>query len=113
MDIDVLDHGVVVSVLHVRRVPVDQSAGPIDGTLTVTRETCRPERKHDSGGGLRIEVAVRCRIPGVFPVHCAHCLAINNPIELVRAPIDCVCVNIRDRVADRKVQFVIVYKFAR
>jgi len=65
LHVDVLDHGIVVSLLHVRRIPIDQSTGPVNGALAVTWKTRRPKGKHDPRRCLRVIKAVRRAIPGV------------------------------------------------
>lgn len=87
MHVHVLEHGVVVSILHVRRVPIDETTCPVYGSLAVGRETCRPEGKHDPGRRLGVIVAVGGGIPRVGTFLRAHGLAVDDPVQFVGGPV--------------------------
>lgn len=91
--------GIVVAVLHVLAVPVNKTTSPVDGTLSVRRKTGRPERKHDTGGGLGVVEAAGGSVPGVLAVERTHDIAINGPGESVGLPVNDIFVLIVDRVA--------------
>jgi hypothetical protein len=59
---DILDHGIVVAVLHVRTVPVNLTTSPLNGTLSVTGLTSGPQTELDSGRGLRVVVLAGGRV---------------------------------------------------
>lgn len=56
LDVDILDHGIVITVLHVRAAPADLTTSPINGTLPVVRVAGRPQRKLHSSRGLGVMV---------------------------------------------------------
>lgn len=103
------DRGVVVAVLHVLAVPVDQAAGPIDRALPVRGDTGGPKGKHDAGGCLRVEPAIRGGVPGVGTVEGAKDVAVDGPGEVVGRPVDGVGVLGGGGVGGGDVQFVCVW----
>ena len=89
----VVEHGVVVPVLHVRAVPVDQSARPLHRARRVRGETCGPQRELDARWSLRVEPAVGRGIPGFVTVKRSENSAVDGPGQRIRCPIDGVGMN--------------------
>ena len=89
---DILDHGVVVAVLHVWAVPVNLATSPLDGTLSVASLSSRPQTELDSGRRLRVVVLASSLVVGIVTVKSAKNLAINLPAQGVRSPVDRVSV---------------------
>jgi hypothetical protein len=105
-----LEGCVVVSVvLDIRGVPVDQSTGPLDGSLSVGGKTSRPEGKLHTSRCLREIPLVRRGIPGVRSLQRAADLSIYQPCDLIRSPINFVRVVVIERVSKRDVQLVVIY----
>jgi hypothetical protein len=65
---DILDHSIVVAVLHVRTVPVDLTSSPLNGTLSITSLTSGPQTELDSGWGLRVVVLAGGRIVSLVTI---------------------------------------------
>jgi hypothetical protein len=59
---DILDHSIVVAILHVRAVPVNLTTSPFNSTLSVTSLTSGPQTELDSRWGLRVVVLAGGRI---------------------------------------------------
>lgn len=108
VDGNILDHGVVVAVLHVRTAPVNLTTSPLDSTLSVASLTSRPQRELNSGRSLRVVVLAGSLVVGLVAVESTKDLAINLPAERVGLPVDCVSVPLRVSVGRRKVLFVSV-----
>lgn len=106
---NILDHSVVVSVLHVRAVPTDITASPVSSSLCVTRSTCRPQRKLHSRGCLREFVLAGSRVVCLVTELCAQNCTIHRPADIIRLPVNSVSVNSRFGVGSAKVFLVRVY----
>lgn len=89
---DILDHGIVVAVLHVGAVPINLTTGPLNGTLRVTSLTSRPQTELDSGGGLGVVVLASGLVVSLVTIQSAENLAVNLPAERVGLPVDRVSV---------------------
>lgn len=99
LDVHLLEHAVVVSVrLHVRGVPVDQPARPLDRALAVFGDSGRPEGELHAGGGLRVVVLVVGLVEGVGFFEGALDGAVDGPGELVGLPVDFVGVVVGEGV---------------
>lgn len=96
---DLLEAGKVVSVLHVRGVPVNLAASPLNGTLLIAGQTGRPEGQHNTGRRLGIVETSGRLVPGIFALQCALVLAVDGPGEAVLLPVEAVFVHGRCCVA--------------
>jgi hypothetical protein len=104
-----LEGCVVVSVvLDIGGVPIDQAAGPVNGSLTVGGETRGPEGKLHSSGCLREVPLVRGSIPGVRSLLRAAHLSIHLPSDRIGSPIDFVGVVVIESVRKRDVKLIII-----
>lgn len=65
---DILDHSIVVAVLHVRTVPVDLTSSPLNSTLSITSLTSGPQTELNSGWGLRVVVLAGGRIVSLVTI---------------------------------------------
>lgn len=106
---DVAHHGVVVAILHVLRVPVDETARPVDGAFSVAAQTGGPQRQLHTRWRLWEVVAAGGGVPGVVSVQGAHLIAIDAPSDLVGRPIDGICVHVDLRVGHVEGDHVLVY----
>lgn len=91
---DILEHGIVVSVLHQRTVPVDKTASPVNGTLSVRGQTSRPQRQLDASRCLWVVILFVGRVVRVALLESPHCISVNRPGDRVWRPINLVRVNI-------------------
>ena len=76
---DVLDHGVVVAVLHVRTVPVDLTTSPLDGALSIASLASRPQTELNSRRSLRVVVLAGSLVVSLVAIEGTKDLAINLP----------------------------------
>lgn len=104
----VVDDGIVVAVLHVGRVPVDETTGPLDCALSVLGETSWPEGELHASRRLRVVVVLAGIVVGIRLLQCPHDIAINSPFNLVRSPVDSIVVLVLSSVGDRQVLAVLV-----
>lgn len=101
LDGDLAEGGKVVAVVaDVLGVPVDLAAGPLDGVLGVGGVTTRPDGELDTGGGLGEVPLVGGGVPGVGLLEGAADLAVDEPDDLVRGPLDLVVVEVLVRVGE-------------
>lgn len=110
LDSNVLHHGIVISVLHVRAVPADFATSPVNGTLAVFRETGRPERKLNPGRRLREMVLASRGIVSLVSESGPLYFVIDGPANVVRLPVNGVGMHFRLCVGGSKVLRVGVYK---
>lgn len=106
---DILDHGVVVAILHVLTVPVNLTTGPINGTLSIASLAGRPQTELNSRRGLRVVVLASGLVVSLVAVQGTKDLAINLPAKGVRCPVDGVSVPLRVSVGCGKVLLITVY----
>jgi uncharacterized metal-binding protein len=59
---NILDHSIVVAVLHVRTVPVNLTTSPLNSTLSIASLASGPQTELDSRRGLRVVVLAGCRV---------------------------------------------------
>lgn len=100
---------VVPIVLDVLGVPVNQSTGPVNGSLAVGGETCGPEGKLHTGRCLRKIPLIRGRVPSVRTLLRAANLSIYQPSNCIWSPIDLVGVVVVECVRKGDVELVVVY----
>jgi hypothetical protein len=90
LDIHVTEHGVVVSILHVWRVPVDEAACPLNSSFSVGLKSSGPQGQHHASRSLRVVVAVGCGIPCLVAVLCSHDGTVDDPAKRIGCPVYCV-----------------------
>lgn len=101
LDRDLAEGGKVVAVVaDVVRVPVDGAAGPLNGVLGVGGVTTGPDGELDTGRGLGEVVLVGGGVPGVGLLEGAADVAVDEPDDLVRGPLDLVVVEVLVRVGE-------------
>jgi len=99
-DGDVLDLSVVIAVGHVRAVPVHETTGPLNSTLSVAWKTTGPKRELHTRRCLRVFVLVGGLVVGVIAFQSAHDLVVDRPVDVVGLPVNLVCVPILASVRD-------------
>jgi hypothetical protein len=99
---------VVPIVLDISGVPVDKSTGPVDGSLAVGGETCRPEGELNTSGSLGEVPLVRRCIPGVGSLLYAAYLSIYQPCDRIGCPVNFVGVVVVEGVRKGDVEFVVI-----
>jgi hypothetical protein len=93
-------HGdvVVPGRLDVLVVPVDHTAGPVDGALGAVGQTTRPQRDLNTGRGLGVLELLGRLVEGVLAINGTADLTVDEPLDLVGRPVDLVVVEIVESV---------------
>lgn len=99
LNADLADHGIVVADgLDVLAVPVDITTGPVNGTLGVAGLAGGPERHLKARGCLGELVLLGGLVVGVGLFQSAAHGAVDDPVDLLRGPIDLVSVPVIEGV---------------
>lgn len=86
--------GFIISVI-----PVDHTTSPVDGSLRLTRNSCRPNTQlYPSRGGWVVSYAIRADSVGFLDG--ADDLSVDGPRESVGLPVDGVVMIVAEGIAD-------------